>query len=52
CHANKLFLEAVASMYGEGDLVLVHDYDLMLLPSLLRKRFPDVTGGFFLDCPF
>ncbi|CAM9812881.1 unnamed protein product [Discosporangium mesarthrocarpum] len=51
-HANKLFLEAVASMYEEGDLVLVHDYDLMLLPALLRKRFPDVTCGFFLHCPF
>lgn len=51
-HANKLFLEAVASMYEEGDIVLVHDYDLMLLPALLRKRFPDITCGFFLHCPF
>lgn len=51
-HANKLFLEAVAGMYEEGDIVLVHDYDLMLLPALLRKRFPDITCGFFLHCPF
>ncbi|CAM9115789.1 unnamed protein product [Choristocarpus tenellus] len=51
-HANKLFLEAIAGMYEEGDIVLVHDYDLMLLPALLRKRFPDVTCGFFLHCPF
>ncbi|CAN0499906.1 unnamed protein product [Discosporangium mesarthrocarpum] len=39
-------------MYEEGDLVLVHDYDLMLLPALLRKRFPGVTCGFFLPCAF
>lgn len=51
-HANKLFLEAVAGIYEEGDIVLVHDYDLMLLPALLRKRFPDITCGFFLHCPF
>ncbi|CAM9278203.1 unnamed protein product [Laminaria digitata] len=51
-HANKLFLEAVAGIYEEGDIVLVHDYDLMLLPALLRKRLPDITCGFFLHCPF
>lgn len=51
-HANKLFLEAVAGLYEEGDFVLVYDYDLMLLPALLRKRFPDITCGFFLHCPF
>lgn len=32
--------------------MLVYDYDLMLLPALLRKRFPDITCGFFLHCPF
>lgn len=51
-HANKLFLEALASIYEEGDMVLVYDYDLMLLPALMRKRFPDITCGFFLHCPF
>eukprot|EP00611_Tribonema_gayanum_P021695 TRINITY_DN4221_c0_g1_i4.p1 TRINITY_DN4221_c0_g1~~TRINITY_DN4221_c0_g1_i4.p1 ORF type:complete len:750 (-),score=199.55 TRINITY_DN4221_c0_g1_i4:3086-5335(-) len=51
-HANRLFLDAVAEVYEEGDLVLVFDYELMLLPALLRKRFPEVTCGFFLHCPF
>jgi trehalose 6-phosphate synthase/phosphatase len=32
--------------------VLVFDYELMLLPALLRKRFPEITCGFFLHCPF
>ncbi|CAM9298393.1 unnamed protein product, partial [Chrysoparadoxa australica] len=51
-HANLLFVDAVAEVYQDGDLVLVYDYDLMLLPALLRKRFPEITCGFFLHCPF
>lgn len=49
---NQLFLEAVAEEYREGDLVLVYDYQLMLLPAMLRKRFPEVSCAFFLHCPF
>jgi hypothetical protein len=44
--------QVVADTYEQGDLVLVLDYELMLLPSLLRKRFPDIVCGFFLHCPF
>ncbi|KAM3570514.1 hypothetical protein VYU27_007416 [Nannochloropsis oceanica] len=51
-HANQCYLEVVADTYEPGDLVLVLDYELMLLPMLLRKRFPDVVCGFFLHCPF
>jgi len=50
--ANQQYLEAVAQEYQEGDLVLVHDYELMLLPAMLRARFPDVACGFFCNCPF
>jgi len=49
---NQLFLERVAEVYEEGDLVLVYDYELMLLPAMLRRRFPDVACGFFFHCPF
>jgi trehalose 6-phosphate synthase/phosphatase len=35
-----------------GDIIWVHDYHLMLLPHLIRKKFPDVTIGFFLHIPF
>lgn len=44
--------QVVADTYEQGDLVLVLDYELMLLPMLLRKRFPDIVCGFFLHCPF
>jgi trehalose 6-phosphate synthase/phosphatase len=49
---NELFAEHVAQHYQPGDLVWVHDYQLLLLPELLRKRFPDARIGFFLHIPF
>ncbi|KAJ1544358.1 Trehalose-6-P synthase/phosphatase complex synthase subunit [Cladochytrium tenue] len=53
--ANMAFAEALASTVQDGDLVWVHDYQLMLLPSLLRSKLPDkpnVKIGFFLHIPF
>ena len=38
--------------YQEGDLVVVHDYELMLLPAMIRSRFPEAACGFFCNCPF
>ena len=49
---NQLYLEAVAAEYVDGDLVLVHDYELMLLPAMLRSRFPEIACGYFCNCPF
>ncbi len=50
--ANQAFRDVVAEIYEEGDLVLVYDYTLMLLPELLRRRYPKISCGFFLHCPF
>ena len=50
--APRRYLEAVALEYQEGDVVLVHDYELMLLPAMIRGRFPDAPVGFFCHCPF
>ncbi|CAH0480132.1 unnamed protein product [Peronospora belbahrii] len=52
CSANQKFLEVVSEIYKDGDLVLVCDYQLMTLPGLLRRRFSDVTCGFYFHCPF
>ncbi|HZA98600.1 MAG TPA: bifunctional alpha,alpha-trehalose-phosphate synthase (UDP-forming)/trehalose-phosphatase, partial [Gemmatimonadales bacterium] len=38
--------------YRPGDLIWIHDYQLLLLPDLLRKRLPDACIGFFLHIPF
>lgn len=49
---NEAYAAAVAEVVRPGDLVWVHDYQLMLLPRLLRERFPDLAIGFFLHIPF
>ena len=50
--ANERFAESVASHYQPGDRIWVHDYHLLLLPALLRKRLPHASISFFLHIPF
>ncbi|HEX9787489.1 MAG TPA: bifunctional alpha,alpha-trehalose-phosphate synthase (UDP-forming)/trehalose-phosphatase [Candidatus Binatia bacterium] len=49
---NQLFAEALESVLRPDDVVWVHDYHLMLLPRLLKKRQPQLSIGFFLHIPF
>src|ERR687897_535619 len=49
---NERFADVVAEHYRDGDLIWIHDYQLLLLPDLLRKRLPDARIGFFLHIPF
>ena len=49
---NERFADVVAQHYQPGDLIWVHDYQLFLLPDLLRQRLPDARIGFFLHIPF
>jgi trehalose 6-phosphate synthase/phosphatase len=49
---NELFCEAVVKNASPGDVIWVHDYHLMLLPGLIRRRLPDAPIGFFLHIPF
>ena len=49
---NEAFADVVAERYGAGDTIWIHDYQLMLLPALLRERLPRARIGFFLHVPF
>ncbi|HEU5303443.1 MAG TPA: bifunctional alpha,alpha-trehalose-phosphate synthase (UDP-forming)/trehalose-phosphatase [Gemmatimonadales bacterium] len=49
---NERFADVVAQHYRPGDLIWVHDYQLLLLPGLLRQRVPNARIGFFLHIPF
>ncbi|MBI4701430.1 MAG: bifunctional alpha,alpha-trehalose-phosphate synthase (UDP-forming)/trehalose-phosphatase [Deltaproteobacteria bacterium] len=49
---NERFAGALADRYRAGDTVWVHDYQLALVPALLRRRIPDARIGFFLHIPF
>jgi trehalose 6-phosphate synthase/phosphatase len=49
---NQQFAEKLAPLLQPDDQVWIHDYQLMLLPYLLRQKKPDATIGFFLHIPF
>ncbi len=51
-HVNRVFGEAVVKALQADDLLWIHDYQLMLLPKLVRERFPEMAIGFFLHIPF
>jgi trehalose 6-phosphate synthase/phosphatase len=49
---NAKFADHVAGHYRPGDIIWVHDYQLTLLPGMLRERVPDARIGFFLHIPW
>jgi len=49
---NARFADAVATEWRPGDRIWVHDYQLLLLPELLRRRLPGARIGFFLHIPW
>lgn len=49
---NQRFAEAAARTAAQGATVWVHDYQLQLVPGMLRELRPDVRIGFFLHIPF
>ena len=50
--ANKIFCEAVLDVATEEDTIWVHDYQLLLVPQMIRKKLPDIAIGFFQHIPF
>lgn len=49
---NLLFYKAALSVIEPGDIVWVQDYQLMLLPQLLRQSSIDMSIGYFHHIPF
>lgn len=49
---NRRFAEAAAAVADDGGVVWVQDYQLQLVPAMLRELRPDVTIGFFNHIPF
>jgi trehalose 6-phosphate synthase/phosphatase len=50
--ANSIFCDEIIKLISPGDFIWIHDYQLMLLPEMIRQKLPDVTIGFFLHIPF
>jgi trehalose 6-phosphate synthase/phosphatase len=49
---NNKFFEAVDRLMEADDTVWIHDYQLMLLPQMIRDKYPNARIGFFLHIPF
>ena len=50
--ANVRFADAVLAKQEQGDLIWAHDYQLLLVPQLIREKARDARIGFFLHIPF
>ncbi len=49
---NRRFAEATSRAAAQNATVWVQDYQLQLVPKMLRELRPDLTIGFFLHIPF
>jgi trehalose 6-phosphate synthase len=49
---NERFAAAAATAVKPGGTVWVHDYQLQLVPAMLRRLRPDLRIGFFNHIPF
>jgi trehalose 6-phosphate synthase len=49
---NRRFADAAADVAAEGAIVWVQDYQLQLVPQMLRASRPDLTIGYFHHIPF
>ncbi|MBP2833022.1 bifunctional alpha,alpha-trehalose-phosphate synthase (UDP-forming)/trehalose-phosphatase [Aquimarina sp. U1-2] len=49
---NQKFADVVLHHIEDTDTVWVHDYQLLLLPQLIRQKRPGASIGFFLHIPF
>lgn len=50
--ANQQFADKLLEIVKPGDTVWIHDYQLFLLPQMIRDKVPDAKIGFFLHIPF
>lgn len=51
-NANQLFMEVLEKIIQPDDFIWVHDYQLFLLPKLIRNKYSKSNIGFFLHIPF
>lgn len=49
---NRTFADKLLPLLEPGDTVWIHDYQLMMLPEMLRSEKQDINIGFFLHIPF
>ncbi|MCK7589982.1 bifunctional alpha,alpha-trehalose-phosphate synthase (UDP-forming)/trehalose-phosphatase [Subsaxibacter sp. CAU 1640] len=49
---NQKFADVVLEHTDNGDTIWVHDYQLLLVPKMIKDKRPNTTIGFFLHIPY
>ncbi|GAB1450793.1 bifunctional alpha,alpha-trehalose-phosphate synthase (UDP-forming)/trehalose-phosphatase [Draconibacterium sp.] len=49
---NQKFADKTLETLEDGDTIWIHDYQLLLVPAIIKEKKPGVTIGFFLHIPF
>ena len=49
---NQKFADTILKYAEDEDIIWVHDYQLMLVPQMIREKRPKISVGFFLHIPF
>ena len=49
---NQKFADAIIQNSDDDDIIWVHDYQLLLVPQMIKEKRPNATIGFFLHIPF
>jgi len=49
---NRHFTDVIIQCFNEGDLIWIHGFHLMILPSFLTRRISMAKIGIFLHTPF
>ncbi|HPH04219.1 MAG TPA: trehalose-6-phosphate synthase, partial [Spirochaetota bacterium] len=52
CKVNRKFADAILKHAKPQDVIWIHDYQLMLVPGMIREKWPEARIGFFLHIPF
>ncbi len=49
---TQQYADVILKYINEDDILWIHDYHLMLLPRLIREKFPNISIGYFQHIPF
>ncbi|KAI1128427.1 family 20 glycosyltransferase [Nemania abortiva] len=49
---NQAFADKIVQNWKRGDTIWIHDYHLLLLPGMIRKKLPEAKIGLFLHVAF
>ncbi|KAI0409724.1 family 20 glycosyltransferase [Xylaria palmicola] len=51
-NVNQAFADKIVKNWKRGDTIWIHDYHLLLLPSMIRQKLPEAKIGLFLHVAF